>query len=128
MTDKLFYLAAPYSHPSPTIVAMRMDTVSQWAGMLMEKGLVIYSPLDMGHSIVQKYPLPSNWEYWQKTLRVMLSRVDVIIVLKIDGWRESAGVTAEIEYARSHNMPIIYIEPTSCIEQTLAMFDQESVS
>ena len=34
-----------------------------------------------------------------------------MIVLKIDGWEESYGVSKEIELCREKSIPIIYLDP-----------------
>lgn len=40
----------------------------------------------------------------------LISKCDELWVLKIDGWEQSKGVSAEIEYAESLNIPIKYKE------------------
>jgi hypothetical protein len=41
----------------------------------------------------------------------MLQRCDELAVLKLPGWRESTGVTAEIAIAREFGLPVRFIEP-----------------
>jgi len=40
-----------------------------------------------------------------------LRRCDEVLVLEIDGWRESEGVRAEIEFAAALGKQVNYAEP-----------------
>ena len=39
-----------------------------------------------------------------------LKLANTVVVLKLDGWRESKGVKAEIAYAARHGIPVAYME------------------
>jgi hypothetical protein len=40
----------------------------------------------------------------------VLRRCDRLVVLRIPGWRESRGVTLEIEFAQTAGIPIEFVE------------------
>lgn len=41
----------------------------------------------------------------------MLGRADSLYVLKLGGWEESVGLTAEIEYAKKAGKQLVYLTP-----------------
>jgi hypothetical protein len=52
----------------------------------------------------------ANWEVWGHRCRAVLSRCEVVWVLKFPGWDKSVGVAGEIECARDYGIPVQYIE------------------
>jgi len=106
----LTYLAAPYSHPDPDVMAERARKADAAAVRLMEQGFTPYSPLSHWHRAAQAHNLPTNANHWIEANRTMLLRCDSLHVLKLDGWRDSPGVAMEIQWAEDANMPIHWIE------------------
>lgn len=100
----MIYLAIPYTGEEDA--AYRF--ANRYAGMLMQEGHLVFSPISMCHSIAQVAKLPTDFEYWRRFNIHMLDLCDVLVVLMFDGWKESVGVTAEIEYATKIGMPILY--------------------
>lgn len=108
----LYYLAAPYSHPTDDMMIRRFEAACVAAARLMEKGIVVFSPLS--HSVpVAAYGelYATDHEFWMAQDLPILELCDVLAVLKIPGWDTSRGVEAEIETAREKCMPITYLEP-----------------
>ena len=108
--NDLIYLACPYSHSNEDIKIKRFESVNKIAAKLMGEGKYIFSPISHTHPIAVSGKLPTGWEFWDKYDRIMLSKCQKMIVLKLDGWKESIGVTAEIKIATELNIPIEYIE------------------
>jgi hypothetical protein len=108
--DRFIYLASPYSHPLSTVRYQRFELVCRIAGKMMIDGLVVFSPIAHTHPIAELCVLPSSWNYWHKYDEVMILGSYKVIVACIDGWRESKGVTAEIEIAHQHGIPVEYLE------------------
>lgn len=99
------YLACPYSHPDPLVKKMRLRVVTWFAFELIKAGEFVYSPLT--HNIpIDEHGFHGNWLTWKHFDHNMLSRCDKLIVLKLPGWEQSEGVTAEIAYAQALNLPI----------------------
>lgn len=109
----LIYLASPYSSPNHEIMEERFKTVCKVAGMLMQKGYLIFCPIAHSHPIAVVGGLPREWEYWAEYDRVMITACDEVLVCCIPGWRESAGVTAEILMAEQFGMPVKYLDPVT---------------
>ncbi len=109
-SSPLWYLASPYTDDDPAVMWERFKRACQAAAALMQQeGLFVLSPVAHSHPIAG-YGLPKDWVYWQEADLLLLSRCDGLIVLMLDGWQDSKGVAAEIEYATEHNMVIRYEE------------------
>ena len=106
---KLIYLASAYSHPDKAVQEARYDKVVEIAARLKKEGHFIYSPIAHCHVMATRHGLPTDWQYWQHYLRVMLPRCDEVwIATEVDGWESSKGVTAEVELAKEFGIPVVY--------------------
>jgi len=107
----VLYLATSYSHPDAVKRAARANLASQCAAWLMRKGWCVISPLSMGHAIAAEgAELPSDFAAYQEVCLRMLEASDALVVLLLDGIRESVGVAAEIDHARKLGIPLNQIK------------------
>ncbi len=106
----MIYLASPYSHPDPMVRETRFDAACRATAALIRAGHVVFSPIVHGHPLVG-FGLPTDWAFWQRHDLEFLRRCDELLVLKIDGWKKSAGVQAEIELAAALGRRVSYQEP-----------------
>ncbi|HWT40364.1 MAG TPA: DUF1937 family protein [Dongiaceae bacterium] len=110
-TGALYYLASPYSHKDKRIMEYRYMLVAAAAAELYTRGYNLLEPIGAGHPLAIRYDLPQGYEYWKRRDELMIERSDGVIVLMIDGWKESKGVQAEIEHALSIGKFVWYINP-----------------
>ena len=103
------YLAVPYSHPAPDVRHARWCAANCETARLSRDGWLVYSPISMGHAVALAGDLPHDFAYWRDHCEWMLSACDTLVVLTIDGWRDSIGVTAEIAMAEERRLTIVYI-------------------
>ena len=113
----MIYLATPYSHPDPSMREARFQAACRATAELMRAGKTVYSPVVHSHPLT-KYGLPSDWGFWERHDRRFLEVCDEVAVLMLDGWRESAGVQAEIKIARELGKPVTFREPAHLRGQT----------
>lgn len=106
----LIYLAVPYSHPDPKIAEQRFNIVNKVAANLIAGGLHIFSPISHSHPIAIIGNLPTDFNFWINYDRSFLECSNKLIVLMLDGWKESKGVTGEIAIAKELGIPIEYLE------------------
>lgn len=102
------YVASPYSSKDPEIIQRRFNIVEEFTGLRLLQGEHLYSPIVHCHEIAKKYDLPKDFKFWQDYNRAMLSTASLMIVLMIDGWKESVGVQGEIEFAEQCGIQVIY--------------------
>jgi hypothetical protein len=110
---ELVYLASPYSHPDPAVRQQRFELACKAAGTLMAHGMLVFSPIAHTHPIAEFCALPKGWEFWEKFDRAFISVSRALIVLTIDGWKDSTGVQAEIRIAKELGIPVDYLWPHS---------------
>ena len=108
--SNLAYLACPYGHADPEVQRLRFEAVNRAAAKLLNEGITVFSPISHTRPIAMAAQLPEDWEFWRTYDREMLAHCTKLVVLKLSGWEESIGVTAEIEIAKGWGMPVEYME------------------
>jgi nucleoside 2-deoxyribosyltransferase len=106
----MIYLASPYSHPDYDERERRFTAACYATVQLIQSGHVVFSPIVHGHPLVW-HGLPTDWPFWERIDRDHLERCDEVVVLMLDGWRESVGVAAEIRFAAELGKPVRYLAP-----------------
>jgi len=106
----MIYLASPYSHPDAAVREMRFRDACRAAAKLMRLGHPVFSPIAHGHCICT-HGLPTGWRFWEPFDRQQMEHCDEVVVLMLDGWRESVGVQAEIRIAVELGKPVRYLGP-----------------
>lgn len=108
--NKLYYLASPYTHTDPAIKKLRAEAVTESAVDLLKHGVFVFAPISYNEPW-EKYNLPGDWNFWSEFDKTFVSRCDGVIVLMLDGWDKSVGVTAEIDFAKNIGLPVYYARP-----------------
>lgn len=113
---KLYYLASPYAHEQSAVMEQRYRSAVEAVGALLTAGLAVFSPIAHNHHVNVACKMAhedgaSRWAFWKRFDLLMIDRSDAVIVLRINGWRESRGVTAEIEHAHRTGKPVYYFDP-----------------
>lgn len=101
------YLAIPYTG----IEEKSFEIANKVAGELIKEGHVVFSPISMCHPIAVTCGLPTEYKYWREFDYAYLKFCDKLIVVTLDGWRDSMGVTKEIQIAKDLLKPIDFINP-----------------
>jgi hypothetical protein len=113
----VIYLASPYTHPDPAVRAVRFRATCQTAAKLIREGQIVFAPIAHSHPMTE-FGLPADWQFWERYDVEFLRRCSELVVLKLDGWRESRGVQAEIDLALEMDLPIRYLDATWANEST----------
>ena len=103
----LHYLACPYTHQDKEVMRNRFKTVTDAAVNLLNQGVYVFSPISY-NAPWEEYDLPHTFSFWEQFDKSFIARMDSIIVLTIDGWKESVGVTEEIKFAEDLRIPVYY--------------------
>lgn len=110
---RLIYLASPYSHKEKLIQEHRYKLITHVAARLTHQhGYAMFLPITQSHQLVEALPtqLSGTFQKWQDIDLYMVEKADELWVCTMPGWRESVGVTAEIEHAKTLGKPIYYID------------------
>lgn len=105
------YLACPYSHPDRDVRVARFEAANKAASALMRQGMKVFSPISHTHPIAEAGELPLGWDFWNEYDRAFIERSCKVIVLRVDGWRESTGVNAEVAIADELHIPVEFADP-----------------
>lgn len=111
-TSSFVYLGAPYSHPKAAVREFRFHQANVAAAKLMAQGRVVFSPISHSHPIAAYLDdaLLLDHEFWMRQDLGILEKAERLIVLRVEGWERSRGVTAEIAHAEQHGIPIEYMD------------------
>jgi hypothetical protein len=107
----VIYLASPYSHPDPAVRRRRFKAACRAAAAMLTKGLMVYSPIVHSAPIAACGLDDMDHDFWMHVDRPYLEWCTIVMVMTLDGWRESRGVSAEIAAARSMRKPVSFISP-----------------
>jgi hypothetical protein len=109
---KMIYLASPYSHPDKAVEAFRYIVVTKIAAYLIaEHNVAMFLPITQSHTL-KDHELRlkgTTFAAWRDIDLCAIDHCDEVWVVKMKGWKESVGVTAEIDHAKLTNKPIKYI-------------------
>jgi Domain of unknown function (DUF1937) len=118
---KVIYLACPYTDPDPAVRKARFDIATSVAAELIREGRIVYSPITMTHPIDMVLAGESNTlgsDYWVAFDEAFMGMCSEIVVIKLDGWQTSRGVTREIAFFKDRKKPIRYIDPPDSISSS----------
>ena len=103
------YLAVPYSDPDPEVRRMRFELANEMAARLLEEGFNVLSPISHSHPISLYIGNSNDGDFWCENSLAFLECCDEMRVYCLPGWRESRGIAREIEFAKSHGIPVTYL-------------------
>jgi len=109
--SEIEYLAIPYSDPDPEVMDYRAEISDIVCADLMNQGRVIFAPISSCHHIAKKYTLPRDWEFWKNIDEQFVRASKTLLVVALDGWENSTGVTAERKIAEEAGIPVELIDP-----------------
>ena len=105
----VLYLATSYTHERAEVRGAHAHIASQCAAWLMAAGWHVISPVSMGHAIAgaadKDTAIAPEFARWREVCLRLLEASDALVVLLLDGIRESEGVAAEIDHARRLGLP-----------------------
>jgi hypothetical protein len=109
----LCYLATPYTK-YPEGIESAFILAASIAGVLLKRGVKIYSPIAHTHPIaVHAFLDPLDHKIWLPFDQAMMERSDILVVAKMRGWDRSFGVAHEIEWFTEAGKPVCYLDPAT---------------
>ena len=104
----VYFLACPYSHPDKNIVESRFDSCTLAATKMSLAGFPVYSQITISHPINLSLAknMPGEKLDWAPLDKAFMDKCDEIIILELDGWKESGGVQREIDYFKDRGSKV----------------------
>jgi hypothetical protein len=112
----MIYISLPYTDPDQTVVNERFKASCLYSAKLLREGHIIQSPISTGHAIAEVADLPTDFQFWRNYCLSTLWVCKEMHVLMLDGWQQSTGVKAEIDYAIDNQIAIKYVDPHTFVE------------
>jgi hypothetical protein len=106
----MIFLSFPYSDPNPLVIRQRVSLAEKIAASMIKSGMPIISPVLHWHHLLQRFDIPTTYEYWERYCYDMLKMSDILFILMMDGWDNSAGIQGEIRDANKLGIKIMYHE------------------
>lgn len=120
---QLAYLACPYSSKDKTVQRFRFNLVSQLACDFITQGIYVFAASTHNTAIEEFGAVESRFEHWKNFNHTMIEHCDQLIVIRIDGWETSKGVSDQIKFAQLKGIPIEYYDPDPAL---LKMIEQKT--
>jgi hypothetical protein len=95
------YLACPYSHPDPMIREYRYEAACLAAGILFQKGYLVYAPIPSWHHISSKQGFDGSYKNFAAQDISFIRWSTEVWVLDLPGRLDSIGVQQEISFAKA---------------------------
>ena len=107
-----WYMATPYSK-SPLGLDGACEAACLLAGACFRRGLHVFSPIAHNHSIAVACDIDPRDNLWMNADRPMFEAAHGLLVMAMDGWRDSVGIKEEIEWAHELKKPRFLIDPVT---------------
>ncbi len=108
--ESFWYFASPYSK-YPDGIEAAFQEVSRGAGQLIAKGVRLYCPIAHTHPIAIYSGLdPLDHTIWLPADLPFMNIAKGLIVYKMPTWKDSYGVSVEIDMFKEQNKPVEYME------------------
>lgn len=110
-TMSFWYVASPYSkYPAGQEAAFR--EAARATAILTKHGIPAYSPISHTHPLAEHGDIdPLDHAFWMKADEPFMRAAKGLIVLTMEGWKQSVGVQFEIDEFVKAGKPVIYCAP-----------------
>jgi hypothetical protein len=95
-----WFLASPYTHEHRIIRVHRYEIAKTAAAWCFQNGVLAYSPIVYTHLISVEFDLPIPYQFWREHNHAMITGSCGLLILKIDGYDRSKGITDEVDFAK----------------------------
>lgn len=70
----------------------------------------VFCPIAHCHKMARDNNLPREWDFWKGVDTGFVLKSDAVYVLKMPYWNKSVGISAELDLAIEHMIPIHFLE------------------
>jgi len=107
----MIYLCSVYSlNADAHLMQRRYQYAAQKTAEFMKAGHTVFCPINHCHPIAVRFDMPKSWDFWKEHDIKYIDAASEVWVLKMPGWTESKGITAEIHHAVMTGKKVTYIE------------------
>ena len=113
----LHYAATPYTRYNRGLVGAYLDACRICSSIYLAYKAPLFSPIAYCHGMTTHGDLPAiDHHFWMEFNRPFIEACGALIIVKMDGWDESAGIADERRMFKMAGKPIYFLDP-----ETLAL-------
>lgn len=103
------YLASPYTHADNVTRSQRFTAAGRAAAYIARMGHVVFSPIVHGWNLETHglWGVEFSHKFWMRQCAPLLHNSKTMVLLPLQGWKDSKGVAEEIEYCHMTKKQII---------------------
>lgn len=106
----LVYVSCPYTDKDPEVIKYRLMMFAKFAESIENGGKEHATSALFNQMLLDRgIKLDASYSYWQSYSRSMIHKSDRLVVLCLQGWDRSVGVSDEVEYAKFLNLSVEYV-------------------
>lgn len=108
----LLFVCVPYTDANPEVIRERVQIAAKYCAQRIKEGYVAFSPVLYRHALPLISGVPTNIgsKAWDDFCEIMLCKADEVVVLCLNGWDKSNGISNELEKSRALSKLITYVE------------------
>ena len=110
-TQAYMYLASPYTDPDIAVMEQRYLAAMKATHWCLTHSIQVFSPIVHCHEMAIKYIMPRDFDFWREYDQAMIAPCSGLLILDIEGWTSSKGVTSEINLAIRLGKSISHLIP-----------------
>ena len=95
------FLACPYGHDDPEVVASRFEMSNRVAATIVRSGHAVFSQVSMSHPVnlvLKDLKREAIGRLWAPVDEVFMEAMDELVVIDMPGWDVSSGIKREIAF------------------------------
>ena len=105
---KIVFVSPSYTNPYNEVAKEYKQLVSEYVAELNSHGIIAFSPITYGHTLLDFREMSGDWEFWKEFCTAFLEKSDEMIVYQIPDWEHSKGIKEEIKIANELGLNINY--------------------
>lgn len=113
MEKGLYYLAGPHKG-TPEQEAHRVETCLKLTGAFLAQGIHVFSPIVYSSKLIEGLNISSSEERRCLLFTYLLDFLKVskgMILVTMEGWKESWGAQQELKFCQENHIPIYRVDP-----------------
>lgn len=114
----IIYLACPYTDVDTGVRLERFEIATSVAASLIQRGLIVFSPITMTHPIdivLAGSAGTLGSDFWVRFDEAFMDACSEMLIVDINGWRNSEGIKREVKYFSDSKKRIRLISPSGDI-------------
>lgn len=108
--DTFWYVATPYSK-YPEGIKIAFQVAARATAELVKARAQVFCPIVHSHPVAVLGGLDcKDTAFWLRTNRPFMVLAHGMLVVMMEGWKESEGIKEEIKYFLGQDKPVIYMK------------------